>query len=85
MVSALINTPSARLCLFIKLRFVAFWGLKDDWSRFQAASCTLMKKKHKETQMWKKTEGWSDDARAKLTFRDIVTVQQTGVRVNVIL
>lgn len=45
MVSALINTPSARLCLFIKLRFVAFWGLKDDWSRFQAASCTLMKKK----------------------------------------
>lgn len=42
-------------------------------------------KKHKETQMWKKTEGWSDDARAKLTFRDIVTVQQTGVRVNVIL
>lgn len=35
--------------------------------------------------MWKKTEGWSDDARAKLTFRDIVTVQQTGVRVNVIL
>lgn len=47
----------------------------------------------KKKQIWEKKGGWSDDdewpnqhqSEPKLTFRDILTVQQTGVSVNVIL